>query len=104
VTIANWNHMRERPDVFRRFVGAYRESVDWLYSDPQAVKMYAAKTDIPEDIIDASNREFQPREALQTDEIRDLEGTVRDAMKLKFLDKPLTQEQLTDLIRIPPRQ
>jgi hypothetical protein len=26
-----------------------------------------------------------------------------DAVQLKFLDKPLRQEQLADLIQIPPR-
>jgi len=28
---------------------------------------------------------------------------MRDAVTLKFLDKPLTKEQLADLIQIPPR-
>jgi hypothetical protein len=28
---------------------------------------------------------------------------MRDAVKLKFLDKPLTAAQLTELIQIPPR-
>ena len=33
----------------------------------------------------------------------DLDGAVRDAVKLKFLDAPLTKEQLSELIQIPPR-
>ena len=48
-------------------------------------------------------QEFQPKEALQTDAMADLDGIVRDAVKLKFLDKPLTKEQLAELIQIPPR-
>jgi NitT/TauT family transport system substrate-binding protein len=47
---------------------------------------------------------FQPKEALQTDKLADLDGIVRDAVKLKFLDKPLTKEQLTELIQIPSRK
>jgi hypothetical protein len=27
---------------------------------------------------------------------------VRDAVKLKFLEKPLTKEQIADFIQIPP--
>ena len=34
----------------------------------------------------------------------DLDGAVRDAVKLKFLEKPLTKEQLAELIQIPPRK
>ena len=40
---------------------------------------------------------------MQTDEMKDLDGIVRDAVKLKYIDKPLTKEQLAELIQIPPR-
>jgi hypothetical protein len=29
---------------------------------------------------------------------------VRDAVKLKYIRAPLTEAQLTELVRIPPRQ
>ena len=45
---------------------------------------------------------FHPKEALQTDHFADLDGAVRDAVKLKFLDKPLTKEQLAEFLQIPP--
>ena len=47
---------------------------------------------------------FQPKEALQTDKMADLDGAIRDAVTLKFLEKPLTKEQLAELIQIPPRK
>jgi NitT/TauT family transport system substrate-binding protein len=40
---------------------------------------------------------------MQTDQMADLDGAIRDAVKLKFLDAPLTKEQLADFIQIPPR-
>ena len=40
---------------------------------------------------------------MQTDEMKDLDGIVRDAVKLKYIDRPLTREQLADFIQIPPR-
>ena len=46
---------------------------------------------------------FQTREAMRHDRMSDLDGVMADAVQLKFLDKPLRQEQLTDLIQIPPR-
>jgi NitT/TauT family transport system substrate-binding protein len=48
-------------------------------------------------------KQFQPKETMQTDQMADLDGAIRDAVKLKFLDAPLTKEQLADFIQIPPR-
>jgi hypothetical protein len=39
---------------------------------------------------------------VQTTEFKDLDGAVKDAVKLKFLDKPLTEAQLKELIVTPP--
>jgi len=33
----------------------------------------------------------------------DMPGILRDAVKLKFLREPLSEAQLTELIRTPPR-
>ena len=41
---------------------------------------------------------------MQTDEMKDLDGIQRDAMKLKFLEKPLSKEQLAEFLQIPPRK
>jgi NitT/TauT family transport system substrate-binding protein len=59
---------------------------------------------LPVDLLKESMDKFQPKETLQTDKMADLDGAVRDAVKLKFLEKPLTKEQLTELIQIPPRK
>jgi NitT/TauT family transport system substrate-binding protein len=47
---------------------------------------------------------FQPKEALQSDEFKDLDGAIKDAVKLKFLDQPLTKEQVAEMFQIPPRK
>jgi NitT/TauT family transport system substrate-binding protein len=99
VTIA----LKEQPDVFRRFAIAYREALDWMYSDPRAIKMYAAKVGVSEEEVKTSMEDFVPKSAMQAEEMKDLEGSVRDAIKLKFLTKPLTKEELAQLIVIPAR-
>ncbi len=101
--IVNANALKTKHDAIVRFMDAYREAVDWMYSDPKAVEMYSQKIHRPVELLKESMAKFQPKEALQTDEFKDLDGSVRDAVKLKFLDKPLTKEQLTELIQIPPR-
>jgi NitT/TauT family transport system substrate-binding protein len=101
--IVNANALKAKHDAIMRFVKGYREAVDWMYSDPKAVAMYAAKMKLDEALIRDSIKEFQPKEALQTDEMKDIDGIQRDAVALKFIDKPLTREQLVEFLQIPPR-
>jgi NitT/TauT family transport system substrate-binding protein len=87
-----------------RFMDAYRESVDSMYSDPKAVEMYSAKIHQPVELLKESMDKFQPKDTLQTDKFADLDGAIRDAVTLKFLDAPLTKEQIAELLQIPPRK
>jgi NitT/TauT family transport system substrate-binding protein len=103
VLIANANSLKAHKDAIVRFMAGYRETVDWMYSNPDAVKAFSKKTHIDEALVRQSMEEFQPKAALQTDAMADLDGAIRDAVKLKFLDKPLTPEQIADFIQIPPR-
>ncbi|HZP76118.1 MAG TPA: ABC transporter substrate-binding protein [Pseudolabrys sp.] len=105
VIIVNANALKEKHDAIMRFVDAYRESVDWMYSDPKAISMYAKKIKFDDEaLLKETIGKFHPKSALQTDTMADLDGAVKDAVKLKFLDQPLTKEQLSELIQIPPRK
>jgi NitT/TauT family transport system substrate-binding protein len=104
VLIVNENAWKTKRDAVLRFMEAYREAADWMYADPKAVEMYSAKVKLPVDLLQQSMKDFQPKETMQTDTFADLDGAVRDAVNLKFLDKPLTKEQLTELIVTPPRK
>jgi NitT/TauT family transport system substrate-binding protein len=101
--IVNADALKTKRDAIMRFVRGYREAVDWMYDDPKAVSMYAHKIKGDEAIIKEAIAEFQPKDTVQTSEMKDLDGIVRDAVKLKFLDKPLTKEQLADFLQIPPK-
>jgi NitT/TauT family transport system substrate-binding protein len=101
--IVNADALNSKRDAIMRFVQAYREAVDWMYADPRAIKMYADKMKLDESLIAESIKEFHPKNAMQTDEMKDLDGIIRDAVKLKFLDRPLSKDQLAELVRIPPR-
>ncbi len=103
VLIANANMLAARKEAVARFMQAYREAVDWMYTSPDAVAMFSKKTGVAEALVRKSMQEFQPKQALQSDQMADLDGAIRDAVKLKFLDSPLTKEQIADLIQIPPR-
>jgi NitT/TauT family transport system substrate-binding protein len=102
--IVNADALKNKHDAIMRFVDAYRESVDWMYSDPKAEEMYAVKVKSTPELIKGSVAKFHPKETMQTDHMAELEAANQDAVKLKFLDKPLTKEQLAEFIVIPPRK
>jgi NitT/TauT family transport system substrate-binding protein len=102
--IVNADSLKTKHDAIIRFVDAYREAVDWMYSDPKAVEMYSKKMNQPVEVLKESMDKFQPKETLQTDKFADLDGAIADAVKLKFLERPLTKEQIAELLQIPPRK
>ena len=104
VLVVNANALKTKHDAILRFMEAYRKAVDWMYADPKAVEMYSVKIKRPIELLKESMAKFQPKETLQTDKFADLDGAIRDAVKLKFLEKPLTKEQIAELMQIPPRK
>ena len=55
------------------------------------------------DVLKESLKEFHPKDAMQTERMAELDAANADAVKLKFLDAPLTKEQLGELLQIPAR-
>jgi len=99
--IVNADALKTKRDAIMRFAKGYREAVDWMYADPKALEMYSEKVKQPVDILRESLAEFHPKSAMQTETMQDLDGAVTDAVKLKFLDAPLSKEQLAEFLQIP---
>ena len=59
--------------------------------------------DTSPDVIRQSIADFQPKSTMQSEKLKDLDGAMRDAVKLKFLDKLLTPEQVKEFVQIPPK-
>ena len=102
VDMVNANVFKERKDALLRFVRAYRETLDWMFSSPEAIKIYAEQMNVPVELAAVTRDKFQTREAMRHDRLSDLDAVMANAVQLKFLDKPLRPEQLADLIQIPP--
>jgi NitT/TauT family transport system substrate-binding protein len=90
-----------RPEVFARFLQAYRETVDWMYSGDDALKAYAAFAGISLEMARQVRDEFFPKEILQPEHIMGLDALMADAVTFKYIAAPLTKDQIADLIRIP---
>ena len=92
----------KRGDAIARYMDAYRETVDYIYSDdPKAILAFAEIGGISPEIA-RRTREMFDRPQLQPDEIKGLDIMMPEAVKLKFLPAPLTADQIRELIQIPP--
>jgi NitT/TauT family transport system substrate-binding protein len=105
VLITNPAMLAARKDAIERFMAAYRETVDWMYSDDPAVfRHYAAFARITAATGKRSRDEYFPKASLEPDAILGIDGINSDAVAFRFMAAPLSREQIADLIRIPPRK
>jgi NitT/TauT family transport system substrate-binding protein len=103
VLVTNADALGKRKDALVRFMDAYRESLDYMYSDdPKVIKDYAEFAGISPEVA-RRTRDIFPKELLQPDEIKGLDLMMSEAINLKFTIAPLSSEQLKELIQIPPR-
>jgi len=103
LNIVNANYLQAHKDIVDRYMKAYRETVNYMYSDPAALKIYADWLKISEAKAKRTRDDFFPRAAVEPDKIVGLHTIVKDAVALKFTPTEMTQAQLDDLIQIPPR-
>lgn len=101
VHIVNANALTKRRDAVNSFVAAYRETYDWLYGDPAGVKTYAQYAQVPERLAVRIRDEFLPKAAMSPDRVSGIAAIMKNAIDFKFMQAPLTQAQLAELIQIP---
>ena len=100
VNLTNVSNLQSRRDALVRFNQAYRETVDWMYSDPAALKHYGEYSSLPEKIV-LRVRNLIPKESLATDRVQGMDQIMADAVAGKFSPAPLNAEQVKELVQIP---
>ena len=101
VLAANLRSLETRPDVYERFMKAYRETLDWMYSNPAALEGYAKLAETSVRVAQRLRDEFLPKQAVDPANIAGLDELMAQAVGFKFMQTPLTHEQLNELIRLP---
>jgi NitT/TauT family transport system substrate-binding protein len=105
VLVANADVLAKRKDVIERFMKAYRESIDYMYSStPQVVTDYAEFARVPEPMAKRVRDEFFPKGLVNPDQIHGMDSLMSEAVNLKFIPAPLSKEQTAELIQIFPRK
>jgi NitT/TauT family transport system substrate-binding protein len=101
VLVANTSGLEQRKDVIERYMQAYRDTIDYMYSDnPQVFKDYAEFAGVTEAMAKRVRNEFFPKSLVLPDEIKGLDSLLADAVELKFITAPLTKEQQAELVKL----
>ncbi|MEA2873385.1 MAG: NitT/TauT family transport system substrate-binding protein [Hyphomicrobiales bacterium] len=101
--ITNVQTLQSRKAALDRYMKAYRETVDFMYRDPAALKIYAEFIGISDEKAKRSRDDFFPPDSINPDTVVGLDTILKDAVALKYTPQELTKEQLAELIQIPPR-
>jgi NitT/TauT family transport system substrate-binding protein len=101
--ITNVQTLQSKKAVLDRYMKAYRETVDFMYRDPAALKIYAEFLGISEEKAKRSRDDFFPPESIDPDKVVGLDTILKDAVALKYTPQELTKEHLAELTQIPAR-
>jgi NitT/TauT family transport system substrate-binding protein len=101
VQIVNANVLEQKKDAIERYIKAYRETIDWMYTSQEAIERYLKFASFAEDVVKTTLKDFIPKESLQTEKITGTDEAMQDALRFKYLTAPLTAQQLSQLIQIP---
>jgi NitT/TauT family transport system substrate-binding protein len=100
VNLTNLTVLEQRRAALGRFMRGYLETIDWMYSDPDALKLYGEYSQLPPAVVQRV-REFIPKDTIAPERIVGLDQIVADAVKLKFITDPLTPAQIKEFVQIP---
>jgi NitT/TauT family transport system substrate-binding protein len=100
VNIVHGELLKEKRSVAERFMKGYVKALDWMYDNSEdAAQFYAKFNSIS--IEDARETvKFYPRANAAVAPISGMEQNIAQAIENKFIEKPLTPEQVKTLIDI----
>jgi NitT/TauT family transport system substrate-binding protein len=101
VNTANADSLKARRAVHVRFMQAFRETIDWMYSDPKALDMYAdyRKTSVAN--AKRMRDEFFVKGGIDPDTVKGMDQLMAEAVNFKYLTAPLTPAELAELVQVP---
>jgi ABC-type nitrate/sulfonate/bicarbonate transport system substrate-binding protein len=104
VNIANANSLKARRDVFVRFMKAFGETIDWMYSsDPKALEAYVAFRKTTPRNATRLRDEFFAKSALDPNTVKGMDALMTEAVNLKFMPRVLTTTELAEFVQVPLR-
>jgi NitT/TauT family transport system substrate-binding protein len=101
ILVSNVQMVEKRHDVLARFMTAYRETREWIYTDPEATVAFAKWAEIPVKVAEQVRSTIYPRQDVDPDKIIGMDLIMEDVVKFKYATAPLTKEQTSQLFLVP---
>lgn len=98
---ANAGALEQRKPVFIRYLQGYREAIDWMYSDPAAIKAFADWAHVPLSLAKLIPDDYYPKKNILPDRIEGMDLVMADAVSFKYIAAPLSHDQLAQLLLVP---
>jgi NitT/TauT family transport system substrate-binding protein len=98
--LANVNSLKTKRETIAKFMRVIDKSIDWAYTNPQAIEIFARNMKVTPAIAKKAVDEFYPKSATQLCEIRDLERSLQDALDYKFIPAAKTPKDVAGLFDI----
>jgi NitT/TauT family transport system substrate-binding protein len=98
VNVTTAGFLKDRAKAAQAFSRAYAESVEWMYANIDKSAAYWAKETKISPEIAKEGIGFYPKERLVPWPISGLDHSIAEAVKSKRLEKPLTAEQIKELV------
>ncbi len=96
LTVSNIRTLAQKKEPLARFFTAYAETMEKMYSDPAAMKVYVEWAKVP-DFDPVLRDQFYPKENLRPGLLSGVKEVMDDAVAMKFIKKPLTDAQFKEL-------
>jgi NitT/TauT family transport system substrate-binding protein len=100
VNLTNLATLQNRKDALVRFHRAYKDTVEWMYTDPAALKHFSDYSGLPERVV-RRVRELIPKETMAPDRVIGMDQIIAEAVSMRFLPAPLSAEQVKELVQVP---
>jgi NitT/TauT family transport system substrate-binding protein len=100
VNLANIDSLKNKREAIVKFMQVYNKAIDWAYTNPKAIDIFAQNMRVSRDIAQKAVEEFYPKSAMQIAEVRDLERSLKDALDFKFIASPKTPRDIAGLFDI----
>src|SRR6185312_7165516 len=100
VNLANVNSLKTKRETIAKFMQVIQKSIDWAYTNPQAIEIFAKNMKVTPAIAKKAVDEFYPKSAMQLGEIKGVDLSLNDALDFKFIASPKTPKDVAGLFDI----
>jgi len=92
--------LEKKKAAIDRYMAAYREAIDYMYSSPEALSTFAEIAKVPLSVAQKLPG-LVPKNALNPDQIVGMDAIMAEAIATKFMAAPLTPEKIAELVQMP---